>query len=142
MKKIRKIVLHVSDSPDSVDIGVKEIRAWHKERGWSDIGYHFVIRRDGRVERGRPEDIQGAHVRGHNDDSIGICWVGRKVASDKQLQSIYKLMRGLMDKYDVPVYEIYGHKELDANKTCPNLDMNFVRLQSLFTIEGFNVDEL
>ena len=147
MKKIKKIVLHCSDSPDSLDIGVREIRSWHtqlppKGNGWSDIGYHFVIRRDGRIERGRPETVKGAHVKGHNSDSIGVCWVGRKTASDAQLMAIKKLLRGLMDKYELREYDIYGHKELDSGKTCPNLDMVHVRLQALFTIEGYNVDEL
>jgi len=144
---VKKRVFHCSDSSDSIDLGVKEIRQWHtdtppKGNGWSDIGYHFVIRRDGRIERGRAETVQGAHVRGHNEDSIGICWVGRKTASDKQLMAIKKLLRGLMDKYELQAYDIYGHTELDSKKTCPNLDMNFVRLQALFTIEGYNVDEL
>jgi N-acetylmuramoyl-L-alanine amidase len=142
LKKIKKIVLHCSDSPDSVDIGVKDIRRWHLNRGWSDVGYHYIVRRDGRIEKGRDLNTMGAHVRGHNDDSIGVCWVGRKVASDKQLQAIYKLMRGLMSKFNLNAYDIYGHTELDPNKTCPNLDMNFVRLQSLFTTEGYNIDEL
>lgn len=142
MRKIKKIILHCSDSSDSKDLGVKEIRQWHLDRGWSDVGYHFVIRRDGRIERGREEEVKGAHVKGHNDDSIGVCWVGRKVASDAQLQSIYMLLRGLIDKYDLNVYDVFGHTELDSGKTCPNLDMNFVRLQTLFTIEGYNVEEI
>lgn len=125
-----------------MDIGVKDIRSWHLQRGWSDVGYHFVIRRDGRIEKGRDLKTQGAHVKGHNSDSIGVCWVGRSIASDEQLKTMYKLLRGLIDKFDLKPWDIYGHKEVDSGKTCPNLDMNFVRLQTLFTIEGYNVDEI
>lgn len=147
MRKIKKIVLHCSDSQDSLDIGVKEIRSWHtmkppKGNGWDDIGYHFVIRRDGRIELGRPQKVIGAHVRGHNSDSIGVCWVGRKMASDKQLQSMYALLRGLIDKYDLEVEDIWGHSQFDSHKTCPNLDMIFVRAQTLFTLIGVNIDQL
>ena len=147
MDKITKIILHCSDSQDSLDIGVKEIRSWHtmkppKGNGWTDVGYHFIIRRDGRIELGRPLDVKGAHVRGQNSDSIGVCWVGRAWASDKQLQAIYALLRGLLDKYSLKVEDIWGHSQFDSHKTCPNLDMTFIRAQTLFTPIGVNVDEL
>lgn len=147
MRQIKKIILHCSDSQDSLDIGVKEIKKWHtdpppKGNGWTDIGYHFVVRRDGRIERGRSEETIGAHVAGHNSDSIGVCWVGRTVASDKQLQAIYALLRGLIDKYGLEIEDIWGHNQFDSHKTCPNLQMDFVRAQTLFTPIGYNIDEL
>lgn len=74
---IEYIVFHTSASGDQ-DIGAKEIREWHKEKGWSDIGYHYVIRRDGTIEQGRPLEKIGAHVRGYNSRSIGICMIGGK----------------------------------------------------------------
>src|SRR5688572_4775960 len=82
------IVVHCSATDDSQDIGVKEIREWHtqpypKGRGWSDVGYHRVIRRDGTVEEGRPIQSVGAHVQGHNHRSVGICLVGGIEADDK-----------------------------------------------------------
>lgn len=143
MREIKRIVVHCSDSSDSVDIGAKQIRQWHvKDNGWSDIGYHYVIRRSGQIERGREDDVAGAHVRGHNSDSIGICVVGRKMFDTKQLQALYGLLRGLMDKYNVPVYEVYGHTELDSGKTCPNMDMVFVRAHTLFHLGIIKPEEI
>lgn len=134
MRQIKSIVVHVSDSEDSIDIGVREIRDWHVNgNGWSDIGYHYVIRRNGVIERGREDENIGAHVRGHNADSIGICWVGRKFISSKQMKSLLTLIRGLAHKYDLDVTEdVYGHYELDPNKTCPNLDMDLIRAELVF----------
>lgn len=146
-RNVKKIAVHCSDSDDSLDIGVKQIRKWHVDlppngNGWSDIGYHFVIRRDGRIEKGRDMDTVGAHVKGHNSDSIGICLVGRKVFSTEQLLNLYQLLRGLIDKYNLETTDVYGHYELDPNKTCPNMPMDFIRFQTLFTPIGLNVEEL
>jgi hypothetical protein len=138
MREIKKIVVHVTDSDDSLDIGVREIRKWHtdappKGNGWSDIGYHYVIRRNGVVERGRSDDQMGAHVMGHNQDSIGICWVGRNQISEKQVESLKAILRGLCHQYGLDVTEdVYGHYELDSRKTCPNLDMDLLRAELLF----------
>lgn len=147
MREIKRLVVHCSDSQDSLNIGFKEINSWHKENGWlSDsgvsCGYHYIIRRDGKIERGRPDHEMGAHVKGHNSDTLGICWVGRKWPSDDQLLAIRQLLRGLIDKYELQPYDIYGHTELYAGKTCPNLDMSYIRLQTLFTIDGINSDEI
>lgn len=78
---VRFLVVHCAATPPDLDIGVKEITTWHtdpppKGRGWDGIGYHYVIRRDGMVESGRPITEQGAHVLGHNHEAIGICLVG------------------------------------------------------------------
>lgn len=135
MREIDKIVIHCSDSPDSLDIGVREIRDWHKQRGWSDIGYHYVIRRNGTVESGRPFEIKGAHVRGHNEGSIGICWIGRDDIDDKQLVTLKKLVLAFTSKYKLDVTEdVYGHYELDSGKTCPNLDMIKFRAELIFDV--------
>lgn len=66
MRKIDRIVIHCSASPDNRDIGAEEIRQWHKSQGWKDIGYHWVIRRDGTIEQGRKEFDIGSHVKGFN----------------------------------------------------------------------------
>lgn len=76
------VVIHCSATRPTQNIGAREIRQWHRAKGWSDIGYHFVIRRDGTVENGRPINSIGAHVAGHNANSIAICMVGG--ISDKQ----------------------------------------------------------
>jgi N-acetylmuramoyl-L-alanine amidase len=75
-KKTDLLVVHCAATKASMDIGAKEIRRWHKDRGWDDIGYHYVIRRNGDVEIGRPENAVGAHVAGKNSTSVGICLVG------------------------------------------------------------------
>ena len=138
MRNIKKIVVHCSDSPDDLDIGFKQINEWHKENGWLSLpseiscGYHYIIRRDGRVETGRPEEERGAHVRGHNSDSIGICWVGRKVISTPQYNSLIKLLKDKYQAFGLEVTDIHGHYELDSKKTCPNLKMPLVRGDVLF----------
>ncbi|CAK1795587.1 N-acetylmuramoyl-L-alanine amidase [Vibrio crassostreae] len=70
------ITVHCSATPPQQDVDVTEIRRWHKKRGWRDVGYHFVIRRNGDVELGRPLSQTGAHVKGHNKGNIGVCMVG------------------------------------------------------------------
>ena len=134
MRKIKKIVVHCSASPDTMDIGVKEIREWHKQRGFNDVGYHWVIRRDGKCEQGRPESQIGAHVKGHNRDSVGIVWVGIDEITEEQKKTLDRILRGLMKNYDLSVDDVVGHYELYSGKTCPNLDMAELR-KSLRTEE-------
>ena len=77
MREINKIIVHCADTPEGRDVKTEEIKRWHtEERGWSDIGYHWVVELDGSIHAGRDESINGAHCRGHNSDSIGICYVG------------------------------------------------------------------
>jgi len=79
---IQKLIIHCADTPPNMDVGAEEIRRWHVEgNGWSDIGYHYVIRRCGLIETGRDESTPGAHVRGHNTGSIGVCMVAARVAA-------------------------------------------------------------
>lgn len=138
MRDINKIVIHCSDSPDSMDIGFKEINQWHKERGWLDkksnisCGYHYIVRRNGKVEVGRPEGSVGSHAYGHNRMSIGICWVGRGQLTPKQDKALKKLVRDIRKKYSLPLSKVKGHYELNSGKTCPNFDMNEFRLDVLF----------
>ncbi len=127
-RKITRIVVHCSDSPDSMDIGVKEIRKWHvQDNGWSDVGYHAVCRRDGTIEIGRPEEQAGAHVAGHNVDSLAVCLVGRKDFSPAQMLALVTLVRSWMRKYNITAQNVLGHTELDPKKSCPNLPLNAVR---------------
>ena len=77
MDNIEKIIIHCSATPENREVDTETIRGWHmNENGWSDIGYHFVIELDGTIKEGRPIDRQGAHTKGHNKNSIGICYVG------------------------------------------------------------------
>ena len=76
MRNINEIIVHCAATPEGKDFTVADIRRWHKARGWSDIGYHYVVYRDGSVHKGRPVSKVGAHVRGRNRNTIGICYIG------------------------------------------------------------------
>jgi hypothetical protein len=145
-KRLANIVVHCSDSAWG---SAAEIRRWHLENGWRDIGYHFVISNgmtrpdfrvdalDGSVEVGRyldgdnfiSENEIGAHALGYNSDSIGICLIGKTSFTARQLGTLLNVLNDLGRRFDVPVTSILGHYETpDANgKTCPNIDMKHVR---------------
>lgn len=132
MRGIDKIIIHCSATPPNLDIGAKEIRTWHKmDRGWSDIGYHYVVRRQGTIELGRPLAIAGAHARGHNANSIGICLVGGVDSTNQpednftppQLFTAKLLVRGLLVEFGDEV-EVLGHRDLPGvTKDCPCFDV-------------------
>lgn len=128
-RTINAVVIHCSDSPDKLDIGAAEIRQWHLERGFADIGYHWVVRRSGAIERGRAPERIGAHVSGRNKDTIGICWVGRSKPTDVQLKALAELAAAECQTYGLASSAVRGHRELAplAGKTCPNLDMDIFR---------------
>lgn len=132
MRKIEEIIVHCSDSPESMDIGFVEIDSWHKERGFgTDVygqkmscGYHYIIRRNGTVEAGRPESVMGAHCQGHNSYSIGIVLVGRDKFEPVQFDRLRALVADLKERYgDMPVYP---HNHYNKDKTCPNFDVKAV----------------
>jgi len=126
------LVVHCSDTPSTMDIGAADIKRWHtlsppKGNGWSDIGYHFVIRRDGTLETGRPVNIAGSHVKGFNSKSIGICVVGRGEYEQAQIDMLIGLLHVLKERYNIALGNILGHYELDKHKTCPVMKMAKVR---------------
>lgn len=122
MKAIRYLVVHAAATPPDRDIGVKEIRAMHLQRGFRDIGYHYVIRRDGRVEKGRPDNVAGAHVSGFNSISLGVCLVGGVDAKGRpeenytpaQYAALARLLRQLQASH--PAARILGHRDLSPDK--------------------------
>lgn len=128
MREIDKIIIHCSASKENQDIGAKEIDAWHKKCGWDGIGYHFVIRRNGETEQGRALEKAGAHCRGQNKNSIGICLAGgidengraENNFTPKQFQSLRELVAELQGKY--PKASVHGHNEF-APKACPCFDV-------------------
>jgi N-acetyl-anhydromuramyl-L-alanine amidase AmpD len=124
LQEVRYIVIHCADTPPDMDIGAEEIRMWHLKRGWLDIGYHWVIRRDGTIEDGRPSDRPGAHARGYNHISFGICLVGGKGGdnfTDAQWDALAGLVIGL--KVGHPEREVLGHRDLPyVQKACPQFD--------------------
>lgn len=127
-RAINRIVVHHSATPADRDIGVAQIAEWHSLRGFSNVGYHFVIRRDGKAETGRPLAIAGAHTKGFNADSIGICLVGgveqhlkpQNNFTPRQLATLATLLDDLLLTW--PDAEICGHKDLAATE-CPAFDV-------------------
>lgn len=124
MRPIERIVVHCADTPKGMDIGADEIRRWHVEdNGWRDIGYHWIVRRDGTVEAGRPEEEPGAHVAGHNSRTIGICLIGGKGGFNFTRQQLAALEAKVIDlAREYPQAQVCGHTDLDSSKPCPQFD--------------------
>ena len=125
MRNINKIIVHCSATPEGKDFSVADIRRWHLQRGFADIGYHFVIYRDGSVNIGRPLYKSGAHCSGHNKKSIGVCYIGGVATDGKipmdtrtsaQKDSLVRLITELRQQF--PNASVHGHREF-ANKACP-----------------------
>lgn len=123
------IAIHCSDTPPSMDIGEAEISRWHKQKGWEDGGYNVVIRRNGMVEVDRPLDAQGAHVRGYNDVSVGVCLIGGRGRDNEpeanftpqQYESLRATVDWLLRVY--PLAAVKGHRDFDGvSKKCPCFD--------------------
>ena len=132
-RPVDRLFIHCSATPPSMDIGARDIKKWHTDpkptgNGWSDIGYHWVIRRDGTIEDGRSINKVGAHVKGYNTGSLAICMAGGVDASgeandnfsDKQWHSLELMVRGI--KAVLPDISIHGHNEF-ANKACPSFSV-------------------
>ena len=151
MRTIRKLIVHCTDSAFG---DVREIDRWHRERGFSLIGYHFVLCNghrtgkseystevDGLIEYGRTVGMEGAHCYGHNRDSIGICLVGKKEFTNTQMLSLNALLKRLMAEYKLCPKDVYGHYEFEPGKTCPNLDMDLIRAGLLGTEHPISGEE-
>jgi N-acetylmuramoyl-L-alanine amidase len=132
-QKTTHIILHTAAWPG--DPGIEDIRRVHvDENGWSAVGYHYLIRKDGTLEKGRPEELAGAHCRNKNMNkkSIGICLSGHhdiEEPTEEQLSVLGFIVYRLRNHYDIPLYNVIGHREAGANKTCPGtkVDMDEIR---------------
>lgn len=137
MREINKIIIHCSATKASQDIGAFQIDECHKKLGWSGIGYHFVIRRSGEIEKGRDIAVTGAHCKGQNKNSIGICLVGgidengksENNFTESQFQSLRELVAELKQQY--PNTSVHGHNEF-APKDCPCFNV-----RDFFAGDGF-----
>lgn len=118
--------MHCSDSDILAHDNIETIREWHHERGFSDVGYHYFINKTGAVLSGRTEDTIGAHVRGHNSGSIGICLSGRHEFTREQFIALEALVKDVCKRHDLGKQDILAHHDLDAGKTCPNFDVHEV----------------
>jgi len=124
------IAIHCSATPATMDIGVEKIKEWHvKDNGWDDVGYHFIITRNGLVESARPEEMQGAHAPKVNHRSIGVCMIGGSDTNgdwsnnftDEQWVTLKSLLLNLTKKYEIK--KIIGHYQVDDKKKCPSFNV-------------------
>ena len=132
MRRIRKIIIHCTATPEGRHVTVADIRRWHLRNGWKDIGYHWVVLLDGKIAPGRPETEVGAHCKGQNADSIGVCYVGgcdrdmrpRDTRTAGQKAALVQLCKELLRRY--PGAEVRGHNEY-SDKACPSFDVQELR---------------
>ena len=127
MRNINKIIVHCSATKEGKAFNVADITRWHKDRGFATIGYHYVVLLDGTIQQGRAEMVMGAHCKGYNANSIGICYIGgldengksKDTRTPEQKKALLELLKRL--KKDYPNATIHGHREF-ANKDCPCFD--------------------
>lgn len=128
MRKVNEIIVHCTATAEGKDFKVEDIDRWHKAKGWNCIGYHKVVYLDGSVHQGRPDSKIGAHCFGHNNNSIGVAYVGgvaldgktpKDTRTPQQKTSLVKLLTELKHKY--PEAVIRGHRDFTA-KACPSFD--------------------
>lgn len=152
MRKITHIIVHESDSSWG---DAREIDKWHKERGWSEIGYHKVIlngqrssrgvfneSEDGIIENGRPIEKTGAHALGFNSISLGFCLIGKGGQfTKKQMNSLVSLIMDYCIEYNIPLSNVLGHYEIpkSGGKVCPEIDMKIFREELQFRFENVGV---
>ena len=127
MRKIEKIIVHCTATPTGRETSVEEIRSWHLHQGFTDIGYHYVVMLDGRIMPGRDERVAGAHCKGQNARSIGVCYVGgldkngdpADTRTPAQKIALINLVSRLKRRF--PGATVHGHREFAA-KACPCFD--------------------
>lgn len=132
------IVIHCSATPPTMNVDVKDIRRWHINNGWADVGYHFVIKRDGEIQNGRDINEVGAHVAGHNSHTVGVCLVGGTDArgraecsfTDAQWASLRQVIHKINGIYGE--LRLRGHHDLFRGKDCPSFNV-----QTYAEKEGF-----
>ena len=128
MRVINKIVVHCSATPKGKHFDIDDIRRWHLANGWRDVGYHYVILLDGTIEIGRPLEIQGAGVRGHNRDTVHVCYIGggakageyKDTRTTQQKVSLVYLIGSLKRTFKC---QVVGHRDFPGvKKACPCFD--------------------
>lgn len=115
---VKRIICH---NADATTCSIEDIDRWHKNNGWAGCGYHFLVRKDGSVYRGRPENKLGAHTSNYNTGSLGICFEGKyntEEMPESQLKAGQELIKYLLDKYNLSKANVYKHKDFN-NTDCP-----------------------
>lgn len=128
MRQIKEIIIHCSATPEGRNWTIKDIEHDHKAKGYKKVGYHYVVCLDGTIEKGRDENEIGAHCKGHNAHSIGICYIGgldkkmraKDTRTAAQKTALVKLVRSLKTRYSGVV--VRGHNDY-ANRACPCFDV-------------------
>jgi len=149
------IFVHCTATREGHHYTAADIDRWHRDRGWCCIGYHRVVLLDGSIEVGRDPDRDGdseehvgAHVYGHNRNSLAVVYVGGVAADGRtpkdtrtqdQREALLEVVRGWMTAYDIPVERVWGHYEKDSGKACPSFDMREFRdeLKAAAPVEQF-----
>lgn len=130
-KSTKRIILHHAESKKCT---ADDIHRWHLNNGWAGIGYHFFIRKDGSIYRGRPEDVVGSHAKGSNSDSIGICFEGSYMTEtmpDAQLKAGQELVSYLKGKYGIT--KVQRHKDV-CSTNCPGTNFPFDQIAKGTTV--------
>jgi hypothetical protein len=140
--KPTRVILHCSATSDSGDkIGASDISQWHRGKGFTQIGYHYVVRRSGVVELGRPDSVIGAHAKGNNHDSLGVCYIGTKAPTVAQIRSLLELYMEIHGQHKIPWTQWFGHSDV-KNTNCPGFSMDaFKLLLGLYHEGDINSDE-
>ena len=133
MRGIKEIIVHCADTKINQDFSVNDVTDWHLDRGFNDIGYHFYIKLDGTIYKGRDLDVIGAHCQGHNSNSIGICFEGGLMENDEpwsepmlyQIRA-FKKLKGSLNTVLCTDLIIKGHYEY-STKTCPNFKVDILK---------------
>lgn len=129
MRQIEYIIVHCSATKADMDITAADIDRWHRQKGWKGCGYHYIIRRNGLIEKGRAENIAGAHCKGKNSKSIGICLIGGVATdgktpeanyTDAQMRALQDITEQLVVRY--PKAIVKGHRDFNSSKECPCFD--------------------
>ena len=128
MRKIDKLIIHCSATPEGRTVTVAEIDKWHRDKGYNGIGYHYVIGLNGEVWKGRDINLIGAHTQGYNSNSIGVCYIGgcdksmkaKDTRTASQKVALLNLVKDLKKQF--PTAIIHGHNEFAA-KACPSFDV-------------------
>lgn len=125
------LVVHCAATPPKFDVDIKDITEWHIARGFRTVGYHYFIKRGGTRQTGRLINEIGAHVVGHNHNSVGVCMAGGVAAdaitpennfTEEQWTTLYLTLKELHEAY--PKAVIVGHRDLDSGKACPSFSVS------------------
>lgn len=128
MREIKRIILHCTATVEGLELKASTIDLWHKKRGWSEIGYHYVLYADGTIETGRDIRKKGAHAKGHNYDSVGVAYVGgidkNKTPKDTMTMQQEMAFLHLVNSLRVVFGDmsVHGHNEF-SSKACPSFDV-------------------